>query len=430
MPRRRAGPRLYLRKAEINKRTRAVERHPTWVIKDDGGVVAVTGCAEEDRAGAERVLAQYLAEKYKPERQQDRPAASILVTDVLSIYLEEVAPKHARPAKTSERIVQLAEWWAGKALADVTGKTCRAYTTWRKAQPWKSSKPDVTGTPPRMVSDGGVRRELEDLRAAVNHHRKEGYCREVIEVTLPDKGQPRDRHLERSEAAALLRAMWRYQEMQTRRRGEDAGQVLPTEKRPHRHLARFTLVGMYTGTRAGAICSAAWKPTEGKGWVDVERGVFHRKPKGKRETNKRQPPVRLPQRLVAHLRRWKAKGETAHVVEWREKAVGQVNKGFATAVRNAGLGSDVTPHILRHTCATWLMQRGANTWDAAGYLGITEAMLQRVYGHWHSDYQSEISGGRTDRPPPGLHDIFSTYYHPALSKRAASFLATPVAKAA
>ena len=42
-----------------------------------------------------------------------------------------------------------------------------------------------------------MRRELEDLRAAVNYHRHEGYCRQVIEVLLPDKGLSRDRHLER-----------------------------------------------------------------------------------------------------------------------------------------------------------------------------------------------------------------------------------------
>jgi integrase len=34
-------------------------------------------------------------------------------------------------------------------------------------------------------------------------------------------------------------------------------------------------------------------------------------------------------------------------------------------------GADVTPHILRHTCTTWLMQKGVNLWDAAGFLGMT-----------------------------------------------------------
>ncbi len=53
------------------------------------------------------------------------------------------------------------------------------------------------------------------------------------------------------------------------------------------------------------------------------------------------------------------------VVEWQGEPVKSVKKGFAAAVKAAGLGwydeagkwlTDVTPHILRHTAATWLMQ--------------------------------------------------------------------------
>ncbi len=66
-----------------------------------------------------------------------------------------------------------------------------------------------------------------------------------------------------------------------------------------------------------------------------------------------------------------------------------MRKGFEAAVRAAGLGADVTPHILRHTCATWLMQNGANLWDAAGFLGMTVQQLEEGYGHHHPDYQED-----------------------------------------
>jgi integrase len=66
-----------------------------------------------------------------------------------------------------------------------------------------------------------------------------------------------------------------------------------------------------------------------------------------------------------------------------------VRKGFEAAVRAGGLGADVTPHILRHTCATWLMQKGVNLWDAAGFLGMTVQQLEQGYGHHHPDYQEE-----------------------------------------
>jgi len=62
-----------------------------------------------------------------------------------------------------------------------------------------------------------------------------------------------------------------------------------------------------------------------------------------------------------------------------------IKRGFASACRRAGL-NDVTPHVLRHTCATWLMQRGVPIWEAAGYLQMTPETLQRVYGHHHPDF--------------------------------------------
>jgi integrase len=157
-----------------------------------------------------------------------------------------------------------------------------------------------------------------------------------------------------------------------------------------RHIARFILVGLYTGTRSSAICSAAFMPTVDRGHVDLEQGVFYRRPIGRRQTKKRQPPVKLPPRLLAHLRRWQRQGlAKGSVVEWNGKAVRSVRKGFEAAVRAAGLGTEVTPHILRHTCATWLMQKGVNLWDAAGFLGMTVQQLEHGYGHHHPDYQEE-----------------------------------------
>jgi integrase len=111
---------------------------------------------------------------------------------------------------------------------------------------------------------------------------------------------------------------------------------------------------------------------------------------GRRQTKKRQPPVKLPPRLLAHLRRWEPlRIAKKAVVEWNGKAVTSVRKGFEAAARVADLGTDVMPHVLRHTCATWLMQAGVNLWHAAGFLGMTVQQLERDYGHHHPDYQQE-----------------------------------------
>jgi hypothetical protein len=38
---------------------------------------------------------------------------------------------------------------------------------------------------------------------------------------------------------------------------------------------------------------------------------------------------------------------------------------------------------------TWLMQRGADSWQAAGYLGMSLEVLLNTYGHRHPDYLSD-----------------------------------------
>ena len=286
---------------------------------------------------------------------------------LLAIYLTDVAPRHAREDETKQRVLTLDAWWGERSLADVNGANCRAYVEHRKAQPWKSARPEHTWRTPRMVTAAAARRELKDLRAAINHHR-EGLCSEIVSVVLPPRTGARERWLTRAEAARLLWGAWRARQVM---RDKD------TLRAVGRHVARFILVGLYTGTRSSAICGAALMPTIGRGHVNLEQGVFYRRAIGRRQTKKRQPPVKLPPRLLAHMRRWQQRGLSKKaVVEWNGKPVESVRKGFAAAVRAAGLGAEVTPHILRHTCATWLMQKGVNLSDAAGFLGMTVQQLK------------------------------------------------------
>jgi integrase len=379
MPRRAKGARLWLRPEERNP-DGTLRKRAVWVIRDGSRKIS-TGCATENRADAERALGEHLADKYQPNRKRGRHPSEILIADVLAIYLTDVAPKHAREQETKQRVLTLDSWWADKTLAEVNGANCRAYLDHRCAQSWRSAKPLQTGRAPRMLTAAAARRELEDLRAAINHHRREGLCSEIVSIVLPPRGEARERWLTRAEAARLLWAAWRAKQVL---RGKE------THRAVGKHVARFILVGLYTGTRSSAICEAAFMPTLGRGHVDLERGVFYRRAIGRRQTKKRQPPVKLPARLLAHLRRWGRLGLARKaVVEWNGKPVKSVRKGFAAARLAAELDVEVTPHILRHTCATWLMQSGVPVWEAAGFLGMTVQQLEQGYGHHHPDYQEE-----------------------------------------
>jgi integrase len=157
----------------------------------------------------------------------------------------------------------------------------------------------------------------------------------------------------------LLWACWRHRETQTVHIGKLKGTKILTDKRPLRHVARFILIGLYTGTRAAAIANASPHRADGKSFVDLTNGIFYRLAQGRRATNKQQTPVPLPNRLLAHMRRWARLGiSKSYFVEWAGKPVASVKTGFGSAVRIAGLNvtvGNVTPHTLRHTAATWLM---------------------------------------------------------------------------
>jgi integrase len=74
----------------------------------------------------------------------------------------------------------------------------------------------------------------------------------------------------------------------------------------------------------------------------------------------------------------------------------KIKTGWDAIVEDAGLGPDVVRHVLQHTAATWLMQRGTDRWQAAR-LGMTLEQLQENYGHHSPDFQEEAAeafGGR------------------------------------
>ena len=385
MPRPSKGARLWLRPPR-RKAGRLVAK-AVWIIIDGKRHIA-TGCLKEQAGEAEKRLAAYIAEKYRPPRRI-RDIDQIDIADVLSIYLEDCGSRLADPPKLERCITRLNDYWGGKKLSEVSTAECTAYTRSRG-------------------KIGGARADLEMLRAAINHHAKENLHHASVRVALPPKGPARDRWLTRNEAARLIWACWRYREKQIIHRGTKKGQRIETRRRPLRHLARFILIGLYTGTRASAIGSASPYRDSGHSFVDLEEGIFHRLPIGRRSTKKRQTPAPIPVRLLAHMKRWVSRGlVTSHFVEWNGAPVKSVKTGFEHAVVLAGLSGKVIPHTLRHTAATWLMQRGVPIWQAAGYLGMSVLTLERNYAHHHPDYMRAAAQAITSKQSPNVSLVVS-----------------------
>jgi integrase len=343
-----------LKPARLWLRAARGTRQAVWIILDKGKQFP-TGCAEHDLAGAQDALAAHLAATHRPEKPTSGNPADRAVSDVLTIYMRDKRDTVASPAELGQRVDALLSHFGEMTLGQVNGSTCRAYAERRKS--------------PSMA-----RRELEDLGAAIGHLQKidelpPGWRPNIV---MPPKPQPRTRWLTRDEAARLIRAAWRYREVQK-------GQV--TDRASRQHVARFILVGLYTGTRSSAICGAALTQAIGRGYVDLDNGLFYRRGLGDAETNKRQPTVKIPGRLLAHMRRWRRlRLSNQAVIEYEGEPVGSVRKAFARAAADAGLVG-VTPHTLRHTAVSWAVQREADIYKTAKFFGLTVEVIEKVYGH-------------------------------------------------
>jgi integrase len=75
------------------------------------------------------------------------------------------------------------------------------------------------------------------------------------------------------------------------------------------------------------------------------------------------------------------------VIEYAGRPIlSKERRAWGTARELAGLGVDVTPHVLRHTSATMLLQLGVSVYDVAGVLGASENVIRRTYGHHAQDH--------------------------------------------
>ncbi|RWR50373.1 integrase [Sinirhodobacter huangdaonensis] len=327
---------------------------PHWYIRDTGQPDQSTGCIS--RADAEKALAAYIATKGRKSAAAD--AHEIAVAEVLTIYAEEYAPTVAAPERIGYAIDALLPFWGALKVANVRGETCRRYAKARR------TTQGCTDGESRPVSPATVRRELGTLQAALNYCHHEGYILSAPVVTLPDKTAPRERYLTRPEAARLIWAAYR---------GHKAA-----------HVARFILIGLYTGTRKDALLRMGFAPNTVGGWFDLSNGIMYRMGEGERATNKRRAPAPIPRKLLGHLKRWNAHG-ARWAVEYQGARVGDIKKGFAKAAAAAGL-DNVTPHTLKHTAITWALQGGADKWHVAGFFSTSIETIERVYGHHAPDH--------------------------------------------
>jgi integrase len=397
-----------------------------WIILDRKRQIS-TGCSREDTDGAAKALEGYLGERHTPTIGATDPRF-LAIADVLTAYEAAKNPNSADPRIMAQhdllliRLLDLNLFFGDRKVGDLNAQLCRDFVDWSTGTPNENNVKAGIAARATIVSAQTARRRLEDLRAAINAYHAEHTLNVVPKITLPQKAQGRQRWLSRSEAARLLGAALGYVWDAARgawRRGPD-GRLLRRERwiiRRRTPAARFILIGLYSARREETIRRTQWTPTTTHPWMNLETWVYQGRGADEARTKKRRPPAKIANRLRPHLARWRtidarrsaelraagilAAGEEIRFVVNRmhdgRMLAGKIRSAWEGILEDAGLGEDVVRHSLRHTAATWLMQKGTDRWQAAGWLGMTLEQLEDGYGHHHPDFQeaaAEAFGGR------------------------------------
>lgn len=335
MPRPNRGP--YLKFIE--------DRGKYYIHWSEVGVVRKRSTGTSEREEAQIALADFIRER-QIRQQPKGPAdpSQYLISDALALYAELHAPTTKTPERIAYAIEALLDFWEGNTVAQISKQTCRAYMAHRQR------------------SNGTMRRELGVLKASLNFAFSEGRLTRVPPVSLPEKPKGKDRWLTRQEAAALLNAA-----------RTASGSV-------RLYLPLFILIGLYTGARKGAILSLRWPQ------VDLHNGMIDFLPLGEQQSDKKRPKIPIPNRLLGPLKRAKLRGsDLGYVVHQDGKKLNDVKHSFGSACRKAGIAG-VTPHTLRHTCGTWLAQKGVPLFEIGGWLGQNNERTVELYAHHHPDF--------------------------------------------
>lgn len=303
-----------------------------------------TGTADESEAQAYK-------DQWEADRDAPRLAANPTVNHILDHYLAD-RHGHVSSYDTLVNSCKPLRRHLGNLLPEQLSR--RLY--------WDRRKRDRIGKKRKPVSNGTIIREGVTLRAAFETAAADKLLPKsaIPTITLPPAPGPRERWLTREEFAKLKAAA----------------------RSPHIQL--FIALGVATGGRKEALETLTWDQ------VDLDEGLVSLSLPGRVASKKRRATVPINGDLRAELVKAKEAATGKHVLEWHGKPLGNIKKGFQAAVKRSGIDY-CTPHVLRHTAATWMVMSGIPCAQVARYLGDSEKTIERVYGKHAPDYLRKAS---------------------------------------
>jgi len=220
------------------------------------------------------------------------------------------------------------------------------------------------------VSDKTINKELSLLSVALKH--AEEYWDWNLDNPVSGKRlaelEGPYRYLSVDEANALIQAAG------ARKSGPKTFKGL--------YLQTFIILGIHTGCRSGEMLGLEWSRVDfDNNRIRLE--ASHTKAKKARTVplNQAARQALLDQREEQSRDGLQTPYVFAHIdARWRGQRIVDLKKSFASACKEAGL-KGVTPHTLRHTCASWLVMAGRPILEVRDILGHSTIKMTERYAH-------------------------------------------------
>jgi integrase len=313
-----------------------------------------------DRGEATRALGLFLLEGEKAQQEQVKEQAAtgtLRVNQILDWYLAEHVEEGPGAGKVTTRthIRHLRSHFGELPIKAVNHESVMAYKAVRAV----STRKTKHGTPLKGAqSEATLRRELGCLATAFNFAVKTSRLEkiDVPYIALPPPPPAKDLWLHETESPQLMAAAVEY--------GNERGRL-------------FVAIAGETASRREAIEELTWEQ------IDLDSGLIHFNPAGRRQTNKRRVPVPISRRLMPELLRVPEKDRTGYVLFHTGDVTSVFHAIRDLAYRTTGNRkfARVTPHTLRHTWATQAARAGVPLWEIAGVLGDSLETVRKNYLH-------------------------------------------------
>jgi integrase len=317
--------------------------------------------------------------------------AELTVARILDDYFQEHVQEKVKDKVRQENAIRhLKAFFKDDPVKSIDIPKCRAYAGARRRGDVATQR-DNRGRKSLAGVDATIRRELVTLRAAVGHAIRMRRLTDLKSHEMPQFEYPRDRRdaEETGEAPWLTKTQFAALRAAAAKNVADLAQAalaattkddqarLRIRHEVARRLRDFIDIAYYTGSRRNAIETLEWRQ------VKFADNRIHLAKPGEQRTKKRRPVVPIDKELRPLMERLHAEREN----EWVLGSPNDLYRPFAQLCRSIGV--DGSPHILRHSRVTHLLQDRVSIYDVARLIGDTVATTDRVYGHHSAEYLAE-----------------------------------------